>query len=52
MRKKKQKNNKTVILATSKPTSIAIMISITLTDADISHKEFTTIINDEKNIIH
>ena len=49
IRNKKKKHNKIVILARSKLNSIESKISNTLTDSEISHEEFETIINEEKN---
>ena len=44
-RKKKEKHNKTVMLAKSKLNSIEILMSKALIDLDISHQEFRTIVN-------
>ena len=44
----KKKQNKIVILATSKLNSIEIKISEALINNDISHENFMTIINEEK----
>ena len=44
-RKKKEKQNKTVMLAKSKLNSIEILMSKALIDLDISHQEFRTIVN-------
>ena len=46
---KKKKHNKVVMLATSKLNSIESKISETLTNNEISHEEFMTILNEEKN---
>ena len=45
MWKKKKKHNKTVLLARSKLNSIENMKSKALTEAELSHDEFTIIIN-------
>ena len=44
-RKKKEKHDKTVMLAKSKLNSIEILMSKALMDLDISHQEFRTIVN-------
>ena len=49
IRNKKKKHNEIVILARSKLDSIASKISKALTNSEISHEDFTTIINEEKN---
>ena len=46
---KKKKHNKVVMLATSKLNSIESKISETLINNEISHEEFMTILNEEKN---
>ena len=46
----RKKQNKIVILATSKLNSIEIKISEALINNDISHENFMTIINEEKII--
>ena len=43
-RNKKKKDNKIVLLAKSKLNSIEILISQTLTDFEISHEEFKSIV--------
>ena len=50
IRNKKIKNNKIVMLARSKLNSIKSKISKALMDNEISHEDFETIINEEKNI--
>ena len=47
-RNKKKKHNKIVMLARRKWNSIESKISETLINNEISHKDFTTIINEEK----
>ena len=49
-RNKKKKHNKIVMLARSKLNSIVNEISKELMDNEISHEDFETIINEEKNI--
>ena len=49
-RNKKKKHNKIVILARSKLNSIESKISEALINNEISHEDFMTIINEEKNI--
>ena len=49
-RNKKKKHNKIVMLARSKLNSIESKISEALTNNEISHEDFMTIINAEKNI--
>ena len=49
-RNKKKKHNKIVMLARSKLSSIESEISETLINSEISHKDFMTIINEEKKI--
>ena len=49
-RNKKKKYNKIVMLARSKLNSIENKISKALMDNEISHEDFETIINEEKNI--
>ena len=46
---KKEKHNKIVMLARSKLNSIESTISKALLDNEISHEDFTTIINEERN---
>ena len=48
-RNKKRKHNKIFMLAKSKLDSIETLISQALIDREISHEEFKTIINEEKN---
>ena len=48
-RNKKKKHNKIVMLARSKLNSIESKISEALMNNQISHKEFMTIINEERN---
>ena len=48
-RNKKKKHNKVVILVRSKLNSIESKISEVLINNEISHEDFTTIINQEKN---
>ena len=49
-RNKKKKHNKIIMLARSKLNSIESKISKALMDNEISHEDFETIINEEKNI--
>ena len=49
MRKKKKKHNKTVLLARSKLNSVGNIMSKTLTNFEISHEDFTSIMNEERN---
>ena len=49
-RNKKKKHNKIVMLARSKLNSIESKISKALIENEISHEDFQTIINEEKNI--
>ena len=46
---KKKNHNKIVILARTKLNSIESKISEALIDQEISHEDFTTTINEEKN---
>ena len=48
-KKKKQKQNKTVMLARSKLNSIQSKISDVLINNEITHEDFMTIINKERN---
>ena len=48
-RNKKKKHNKTVMLTRSKLNSIESKISSAAVDNEISHRDFTTIINKEEN---
>ena len=48
-RNKKKKHNKIVMLARSKLNSIESKISEALINSEISHEDFVTIINEEKN---
>ena len=50
IRNKKKKHNKIVMLARSKLNNIESKISKALMDNEISHEDFETIINEEKNI--
>ena len=50
IRNKKRKHNKIIMLARSKLNSLESKISKTLVDNEISHEDFETIINEEKNI--
>ena len=50
IRNKKKKHNKIIMLARSKLNSIEYKISKALMDNEISHEDFETIINEEKNI--
>ena len=47
-RNKKTKHNKIVVLARNKLNSVETMISKALLDSEISHEEYTTIINEEE----
>ena len=49
-RNEKKKHNKTVMLARSKLNSIESKISKAMMDNEISHEDFETIIDEEKNI--
>ena len=49
MRRKKSKHRKIALLARSKLNNIEKIISIALIDPDISHGEFTLVINEEQN---
>ena len=48
-KKRKKKHNKIIVLAKNKLNTIDTLLSSALNDSEISHKEFTNIIN-EKNI--
>ena len=50
IRNKKKKHNKIVVLARAKSNSIESKTSKALVDHEISHEDFETIINEEKNI--
>ena len=50
IRNKKKKHNKIVMLSRSKLNSIESKISKALIENEISHEDFQTIINEEKNI--
>ena len=50
IRNKKTKHNKIAMLARSKLNSIERKISKALMDNEISHRDFETMINEEKNI--
>ena len=47
MKKEKNNNNKIIVLARSKLNSIESMISKALINSEISHGEYTTVINEE-----
>lgn len=47
MKKEKNNNNKIIVLARSKLNSIESMISKALINPEISHGEYTTVINEE-----
>ena len=47
-RNKKKNHNKIVMLARSKLNSIEIKISEALINNEVSHEDFTTVINEEK----
>ena len=49
-RNKKKQNNKILVLAKSKLNSIETLVSRALPDMEISHEEFTTILNAERKI--
>ena len=49
-RNKKKKHNKVVMVARSKLKSIESKISEALINSEINHKDFMTIINEEKKI--
>ena len=49
---KKKKRNKLVMLARSKLNNKGSTISKALIDIEISHENFTTIINEEKTIVN
>ena len=49
---KKKKHNKIVTLARTKLNSIENKISEALINNEISHEDFTTIINEEKTIVN
>ena len=49
-RNKEKKHNKIVMLARSKSNNIESKISVALINNEISHDDFITIINEEKNI--
>ena len=49
-RNKKKKHNKIAMLARSKLNSVESKISEALGNNEISHEDFMTIINEEKNI--
>ena len=50
IKNKKEKHNKIAMLARSKLNSIESRLSKALVDNEISHEDFETIINEEKNI--
>ena len=47
-RNKKKKHNKISMLAKSQVNSIEVLISQALTDLEISHEEFKTIVNEKE----
>ena len=49
-RNEKEKHNKTVMLARSKLNSIESKISEALINSKISHEDFMTIVNEEKDM--
>ena len=49
-RNKNKKHNKSVVLASSKSNSIESKISEALTNNEIIHEDFMTIINEERDI--
>ena len=48
-RDKKKKHNKIIMLARSKLNSVESKVSEALTNNEISHEDFLTIINEERN---
>ena len=46
-KKRKKKHNKIIVLATNKLNTIDTLLSSALNDSEISHEEFTNIINEE-----
>ena len=46
-KKRKQKHNKIIVLAKNKLNTIDTLLSSALNDSEISHEEFTNIINEE-----
>ena len=46
-KKRKKKHNKIIVLARNKLNTIDALLSIALSDSEISHEEFTNIINEE-----
>ena len=46
-KKRKKKHNKTIVLAKNKLNTIDTLLSSALNDSEISHEEFTNIINEE-----
>ena len=48
-KKRKKKHNKIIVLAKNKLNTIDTLLSSALNDSEISHKEFTNIINEENN---
>ena len=46
-KKRKKKHNKIIVLAKNKLNTIDTLLSIALSDSEISHEEFTNIINEE-----
>ena len=47
IKKRKKKHNKIIVLAKSKLNTIDTLLSSALNDSEISHEEFTNIINEE-----
>ena len=46
-KKRKKKHNKIIVLAKNKLNTIYTLLSTALNDSEISHEEFTNIINEE-----
>ena len=46
-KKRKKKHNKIIVLAKNKLNTIDTLLSSALSDSEISHEEFTNIINEE-----
>ena len=51
-RNKRKKHNKSVMLARSKLNSIESKIFEALINSEVSHEDFTTIINEKKTIVN
>ena len=47
IKKRKKKHNKIIVLAKNKLNTIDTLLSSALNDSEISHEEFTNIINEE-----